>query len=1846
MANKKFVKGLFKDTSHMDQPEGTWRYALNAIVQDKDGTVSNETGNTPDGRLKAGVAGEHLAVVGHIEVNDDKVILFLRDRRPDDFSTSPPTLRDSAIAIWQSGNVTILYQPDPNTHNLNFNVNYPIEGTFKIDSTGDLVVYFTDDLNPPRALNVTRQEASFTSSRLYGLPSLVGSFGAGVSTNTNRTHADHIDLLNLFPASGPVPHIELDFIDLVQQSSVVTGGGLRTGVYYLALAYVDVDNVATNYLTVSNPVSIVDEYDFTTPVFRKDGAAHGSQTSKSINWRISNVNNDYSLIRPAIIRKMGGVTTAYRLPDIDAQVAADNGISFSGLEGAGSASVEDVVIDTVAYDTAKTINQLDGILYLGNLTRVLDLGYQKYANNIKLNSVVKSIDNFDTFYATVDNLETGFGTTEIDSGNAAEPGRSYRFAPNIFKYKGYTRDEVYAFYIAFILNDGSMSYAYHIPGREAEGNELDPPSGGSVRPDLANMSSYAANFHFIDSSINSITTTQMNYWQNATEFYPNSDNYLTFNENGQIGSKDLRGLNVRHHHFPSNENSDRKTIVGNACSTMNSLGTTSAAQLWNGRLVMMQTSGGGVYFPGPANWGRGFRFQTLATGGNSSLVTDASGANVTTAARNALIFSASSGSNNRFMADQQMQVVARYGVWGRRIHNTSTTGHTRLQWSLNGTGGNGCGDSTGSWGGCGCPSGNVDWFTSRSNCGMNGSGTLAMISGDWVELRGDGNGSSWSNARWRQANANECDSCNNPCGNYRLPSTQGGGSWGTPIGVWSGNPSNNPSYGGGNTSSRSWMQYDFISGTILTNTLTDAIINHDVQVLGFELEDIKIPREIADKVQGFRIYYAKRKHGDKRILGQDFIKPMDQKAEVIGICSEGANSGTSVTQVNHILQTLQDEAEIFYMKRPWPLGVAGFPLKTIESTSLYTNTADRNVYSHFSTHDFNLLRTKNSIAGLTHIKPEYIVNHYAFNGPTTAQDKRMNTTLINFSSTTDPVEVNEEWGYNATLNCYPRDVHTAIFFGGRYSNFSFHAGQNLSIPGVNPRLIGQKSKSFLHGDSIFDGTALGFGGKIFNEFGESCMIFSLLDGHELRALSNTRDAGTGDVQDNWGESHLATPSILLTPYPSNTISPSPYSSQNRAGNYLVNLHSFKTDMYKSIDSQELVWTGFEVLGDDLENFTFDNNTMNGTGNTSTIQPEGIFGGDTYICRYGVAMGVKPSDPQETSNPQRSIYHNIVESQDNINFRHAESAMSNYFPATAAKEMLKYVGTSSGTESTGEGINSGDYTAQDNIKYNSDYSSVNDIRTAIPLPLKDNALSDFPTRTHRSAKADTSSVIDNYRTFLANQFKDLPKNRGDLWKLASFNNLLYFHMVDSLFAAKGKQTMSMSDGSEAAVGSGDIFQQDPDELVQTQDGYGGTQSQWAALTTRAGYFFVDRIRGKVFLMQDKLVEISKVGMESWFRENLGTVLAGYGGFSAAPCGIMDNPTIGIGLTSVYDPKYKRIILTKRDLEPTAAFLTGWNLPNTIPTPPGKIAWNTNLCQYTIYIPCLALPGQPCIDAVPLAWDDTNYFTPTGWTISYFPELAVWSSFHDYIPYRYFNTTKTFYSFTDIYTSHLNGVIGTGGVNTSFGADDPFTTYGNAGVWKHNEGEKGILYQEQFNLDRNYYNFEFEPIHNELRQTDSVYHNISYVADVYDNDNNLILDAGFTNFYVFNTFQISGDKESSPIEYLVNIRRIGNQWNINKFRDLADLAVDASAYYTPGTPNVVGALSTGTLTTSSTVPMFTYVGMVETPTPAYMILPPAIKPFFQRKKFIDRWLGIRLIYNNISNNLINLHSTAVGAKKLYR
>ena len=1732
--DKRFIKGLFKDTAHIDQPEGSWRYAKNAITNNKKGSISNEGGNELAGHLgdNPTTGAQNDKVIGKIEVNNNRVILFVKD-------VVDPPFR-SEIGIWENDTYTMLYNPDVAATgiDLSFNEMYPIEGTFKIDSKGDLVIYFTDDLNPPRAFNVDRQKRESTSvTQLYG-----------AIPNT-------IEVLNLFPHSGSVPHVELDAV-ATHQSSVIEGGGLLTAVYYLALAYVDEDFVATNFVTVSNPISIVDEFDHTVPSTKKDGAKPGSQTTKAIKWKVSNLNDDYRYLKAVVIRKMEDATEAFKLPDLDISSATTKEVVFSGIEGTSPASVEDVIIDTTSYTKAKTIQQLDNVLYLGNTTSDTDLDYQKYANNIKLKAKVKNIYNFDEMYATVDNLQTGFLDKEVNkfdgSVQSVDPTRSYRYAPNIFKFKGYTRDEIYAFYIAFVLKDGSTSYAYHIPGREATGTENTQNfSQGPLYNDFKDVNpQYAKEFHFIDSS--QVHPNFTNYWENATEKYPNTDNFEIWDDTGYTGN-DLKGLPVRHHHFPANRNTGFSTIRSSNCYTAPSEGIGNPATTYNNLVLTFNNDTGTQWNVNDGSWSTAHCPTDNNTHPDSSLLWN----------------------GTHFTANQAMDVEVQ---WLHQYWQTSNpwsgVGNvtTECRKVISGTDSlinkDTIQDQNFNISGCGGANNNLDfnsqspaasgtvWSPTAPYTNMVYSSSIHLEPGDkiyWRHQRDESSSTVHQAKSWQQYSSIIDDDCPNE---------------------------------------KTFVRFKINSSSqqISTSYLEDAKISHNVRVLGFNLHDLKIPQSLRSKIQGFRIYYAKRNHSDKTVLGQAPILPMNKIVSQIGICKE-ADPGNDAPRV---LGTLQNSPEEFWSKDSSSKMYYNYPKYNLfAETPGNPNPLIAHGYKVFNFPAFDLLRTRNSISSATHINVEYISRNLVFNGPTVEQDKKM-VSFVEQNTNSGIDEITEKWGYDTDFNCYPKDVNSSIHIGHEYG---------IPADSTMPRLIGQKAKTYVPGDSVFDVRSLGFGGKIFNEFGESALAIGLKDTHELSAYQGRMEPFRTHGSPNWPGTnwgyfdyhHDSTPSILVNPTDASgnwTYTP---SGANRSKSYIANLKAYKTDVYKSIDSQELVWTGFEVLGEDLDYFTigtsgahYDTNQL--TTNNGEVH-EGIFGGDTYICRYGISTGITPNNRDSNSNPSRAIHYHLVESQDNINFRHTQDDDSVYFPQTPAKNVIKTVGIK-------------DTSSEANLRYNDNYSELNNIRTAFPLPLTDSLQNDFPTRTHRSAKADTTSLIDNYRVFLANQFKDLPKNRGDLWKLSAFNNLLYFHMQESLYAAKGKQQLQMKDGSESFVGSGDIFAQEPDEIIQTKGGYGGTSSQWAAITTRHGYFFVDADSRKVFLMGEKLQEISAIGMEDWFKTNLRFVLEDYGFINT-----YDNPIFGFGYSSIWDPKNRRIILTKREYTPTPQFIINSS----------DISFDTIIKKFKI-----------TSTGARLEWSNAQYFDKGGWTISYSPEANTWTSFHDYIPYIYFNTSTDFYSLTDKYDRPVNSTLTN-------------TTFGNAGIWKHNSTtNRGILYQEggTGSADTLYVDFEVEFVHNETKGVDTLVSSISYVAETFNQSNVNILEHGFTDFFLYNTLQASGTTE---IEYLINTRRVGNSWTLNKFRDMAALSTNLSSYYMSPNTNILGGINTGTETTSSVSSMFDVAGMTETPNPAYLDM---AKTWDKQRKFTDKWLGIRLICDNKQNNLVNLYSTSVGSRKVHR
>ena len=1329
----RFTKGLVKDTGVADQPPGTWRFARNVIVNKIDGAVSNEGGNKSIRQIgrKSDVRTvvDGYTVIGAIEITDDRVVLFsVNEYIIKNPSTGEETPHEdfgrSEIGVYQSGSYTAILNLKLDNPlvavdvDLKFNSKYPIHGTYKIDAKENLFVYFRDDINPPRCLNITRQ--SNNSGSIYNKYENLYNVSPEESPNKN-----YIDRLNLFPHSGPVPNIEF--------KSINSGGGLTTAVYQLALAYVDVDLVATNYLVVDNPVSIVDDLESVLPIERYDGASPGSQTGKSLTWSVTNLNTDYEYIRPAIIQTVGGKRFAYRLNDLEINPNGDpltQEITFTGAEGYQQQSVEDVVVDYVQYDKVKTLEQLDGVLYAGNLEGTLDVGFQKHAGNIVLKPKTKVLENFEPLEVSTDNISDGY--LETLPPNESRLG-SYRDVNNAYKYKGYLRNEVYAFYIAFILNDGRMSYAYHIPGRKSISNELET---NKITQDLKDLSTNAKNFHFVEYS-NEDGSKDMNYWQNANEVYPNTEDYNNLSFKNDDGSMSK----VRHHHFPSNSNSEYSFWDGTASDI-----TTVPGEFINLSWNVERGAGAVEYHSSGLNnhdWG-GITIPSQSIG------------------------SSFTGDNwTAFKINDLATAVPEIGT----IYD--------ITWYLN----------------------QVGDFTNNS-VEREFTGKLLAQDGNWFLFdRQGGNAPDFLNSENR----------------FR-----------------------------GATISYSAQMPDQATGTALGK----------VKILGFELENIEIPKDIADKVQGFRIYHSKRKHEYKTILGQGIVAPYIKLKTQIGGCISEPEAGNN------------NEEDLFVK----------YPL----NTDTKFNSIDDVDFGTLSFYNFELLRKKDSIGAATHITRVGSSSYLTWLGAGELHLQAEEGQICNDNST----------------------IRSTFGVLDDYTTFNQEFTSNDVIENTHFP-IRERCKSYVKGDSIFDARGLGFGLKLYNRGGDSHIALGLTKDLDYKIYGSDSESIS-----EWNTSGF----------------PFQYLADVNLSTYNVNLAAFKEDTYNALDTQDLVWTGFQVVGESLNNFISD--SAEATFNTVNLgdegkDHEGIFGGDTFICRYGIRQSLYPRLTEDEGIDRVSGLYTVIESNDNICFRHEEDVSSSFYPGSPGKKFL-FVDRAGKSDSRDNLL---DYTSQENIKYNGDYSVLNELATAFPLPLLVSQPTNFPTRIHRSVKSDPGSLIDNFRIFLALQYKDLPKNRGSISNLTSFNNLLYIHTEDSLFKTKGKQSMRLGDGSEAFVGSGDIFVQEPDELVQTEAGYGGTRSQSSCNVSKYGYFSVDQRNSRVYLTTNQMNAISGVGMEKWFQENMSFKNLGLYGYVHTE----DSPITGLGFTSVWDYMNQRILLTKRDLIPTRDFRERFNAgrPTTDP-----------------------------------------------------------------------------------------------------------------------------------------------------------------------------------------------------------------------------------------------------------------------------------------------------------------------------
>ena len=622
---KNFVAGMNKDVDLPNQPQGSYRDALNMNLKYSSGSVVTEGGTFVIPAMK------DKQVIGSVTLDNDNIVFFTITTTIDDEFEIVTEVYEIVLFKPNDNSVLNLYQ----NNGLNFKATHPIVATYRKNQANDVLIYFTDGYinevadpstetgtyieahNPPRTMNITQQEisrnAGLSSEILYSNP-------------LNSVHK-----LQISPRIGK--HTTID------SAQIESGGALLTGAYYLALAYADTDGLETNYFVVSNPVYITDGSENSVPTSSFVGVQGGTATNKLIKWNITlpetfsgNLNSDYSLLQASVIQQIDNSTAVYKMSPKTLSLIGPQNVVFTGLEDTSSLDVTDIIVDDVEYIAAQAISQLDNRLYLGNLRTNKDIGYQPFANNIKLEAKIEkhlkfSPEVYDTvilnkgYSILFQDFDSSIGKQYIpehtENGNNWDVNQSggtvlnsylnllesfqqdqsgnsrkgYRDPAFNFKKKSYRRGEVYAFYISFVLNDGTETYAYHIPGRRCEeiyntGNRthysalgmdksFDPEDVVLKECDL--LAKHNASVHFEATGLHRGELLASNpnlfvyqvadthnaaekttgFWENRNEKYPVSEDFKgkDLTSEGVIfinPELDIALENVRHHKMPSN----------------------------------------------------------------------------------------------------------------------------------------------------------------------------------------------------------------------------------------------------------------------------------------------------------------------------------------------------------------------------------------------------------------------------------------------------------------------------------------------------------------------------------------------------------------------------------------------------------------------------------------------------------------------------------------------------------------------------------------------------------------------------------------------------------------------------------------------------------------------------------------------------------------------------------------------------------------------------------------------------------------------------------------------------------------------------------------------------------------------------------------------------------------------------------------------------------------------------------------------------------------------------------------------------------------------------------------------
>lgn len=291
--------------------------------------------------------------------------------------------------------------------------------------------------------------------------------------------------------------------------------------------------------------------------------------------------------------------------------------------------------------------------------------------------------------------------------------------------------------------------------------------------------------------------------------------------------------------------------------------------------------------------------------------------------------------------------------------------------------------------------------------------------------------------------------------------------------------------------------------------------------------------------------------------------------------------------------------------------------------------------------------------------------------------------------------------------------------------------------------------------------------------------------------------------------------------------------------------------------------------------------------------------------------------------------------------------------------------------------------------------------------------DFRNRVHYSEQSYQEELLDNYRVFLPNNYRDIEGNTGEITNLFRFNNSLYIHTSEALFHLPQNLQERVNSELTTFIGTGEFFSIPPRKISDGAMAVGGSKHHQATVVTEYGAFFISETEGKAYLLSEGIKDLT-VGNTSYFKNNLKSFLhrsiadnIGKEFVSEYDNVFSDNM---VGIHSAYDERYDRIILTKIDYKPLKPFelYVGSN-------PIGRFVYDDASKMFGV------IDQNRLFKEIDFT--NVNYFENKSFTISYSLKNQIWVSWHSYIPRMYIATPNFLYSFTEKNSAvHLHNIDG--------------------------------------------------------------------------------------------------------------------------------------------------------------------------------------------------------------------------------